>query len=159
MPINFIPTLPTMSSLSLFPHLFHTPPPLPFIRHPHSPRNLPESIIHLPFPSYSFHTLEHPFPQLKLLSSFSMASNRRVTLILFISLLLIAPSLQARKLWSEPKVKVSPLEAGFVLDALPKGTSPPSSPSNGDHKTVNPGTSKGDTQRLLGSVPSPGIGH
>lgn len=121
--------------------------------------NLPESITHISLPCYSFPTL-NTSPQTKLLSSFSMAShNKTVTLVLFISLLFLAPSLQARKLRSEAEVKVPYLEAGLLLSSLPKGSVPPSSPSKGGHETVTAGTSKGNIQRLLGSVPSPGVGH
>ncbi|KAA8526749.1 hypothetical protein F0562_009022 [Nyssa sinensis] len=65
---------------------------------------------------------------------------------------------EARKLMSMEKGKVPSLEDNLVLSALPKGTTPPSPNAkglNGRLFTLH----LGHIDRLLQSVPSPGIGH
>ncbi|KAL9455876.1 hypothetical protein AB3S75_005162 [Citrus x aurantiifolia] len=79
------------------------------------------------------------------------------------------PSLEARKLLNTEKIdssskKVSSLFANLVLSALPKGRVPASSPSRKthgatlDHEKLFTRHLVG-IDRILQSVPSPGIGH
>ncbi|KAF8391206.1 hypothetical protein HHK36_023508 [Tetracentron sinense] len=71
----------------------------------------------------------------------------------------------ARKLLSteKKKMKIPSLEESLVLSALPKATIPPSSPSKKGHvMLVNEKLfilHLAGTDRILRSVPSPGVGH
>ncbi|KAH7848094.1 hypothetical protein Vadar_033747 [Vaccinium darrowii] len=90
-----------------------------------------------------------------LLRTFSLA---------FIVLLICykTPSLEARKLSSKEE-GVRSMEDSLILSALPKGTTPPSSPSDKGHAmAINERLSASPiahADRFLKSVPSPGIGH
>lgn len=84
--------------------------------------------------------------------------------LLFITLLVcFVPILEARKLRSMQKKEVPSLESTLILNALPKGPSPPSSPSDKGHAMLmNPKLFEihlARIDRLLQSVPSPGAGH
>ncbi|KAF8413711.1 hypothetical protein HHK36_001703 [Tetracentron sinense] len=74
------------------------------------------------------------------------------------------PTLEARKLLSmETKKKALSLEDSLFLSALPKGTIPPSSPSKKGHAMIINeklfALPLASIDRILRSVPSPGIGH
>ena len=76
------------------------------------------------------------------------------------------PSLDARKLLETKEEKKSipaALEASLVLSALPKGTVPPSGPSKKGHDMVVDekliARHLAAVDRILRSVPSPGVGH
>ncbi|KAJ4703699.1 putative B-cell lymphoma 6 protein [Melia azedarach] len=86
-----------------------------------------------------------------------------VFLVLFAS---VVPSLEARKLLinTESKnVKVPSLFKSLVLSALPKGKVPASAPSKKTHATLDNeqlfARHLAGIDRILRSVPSPGIGH
>ncbi|RWW19974.1 hypothetical protein GW17_00015941 [Ensete ventricosum] len=104
-------------------------------------------------PGSALGTASHPrtFPPME----YSHGKGVALFFILFIS---FAPSLRARKLLGEAEERViRPMEAGLVLNILPRGSTPPSSPSKGGNGVG--GTARINTERMLGSVPSPGIGH
>ena len=83
-------------------------------------------------------------------------SHNKGVALFFILFISFAPSLRARKLLGEAEETVRPMEAGLVLNILPRGSTPPSAPSQGGNGA---GTARINTERVLGSVPSPGIGH
>ncbi|KAK9088705.1 hypothetical protein Scep_027787 [Stephania cephalantha] len=77
------------------------------------------------------------------------------------------PSTEARKLLrsiGENKVMTVPaLEDSLVLSALPKSTTPPSAPSKKGHLVIIDeklfAMHLATIDRILRSVPSPGVGH
>ncbi|KAF8409100.1 hypothetical protein HHK36_005173 [Tetracentron sinense] len=86
-----------------------------------------------------------------------------ISMVVFVCFL---PSLEARKLLISEEInkkKIPSLENTLVLSALPKGTTNPSSPSKKGHSMIL--NEKHFTlhlakfDRILQSVPSPGIGH
>ncbi|KAK9085769.1 hypothetical protein Sjap_026180 [Stephania japonica] len=91
--------------------------------------------------------------------------------VLYFSVLLgcfVPSTTEARKLLrsiEEKKVMltVPALEDSLVLSALPKGTSPPSAPSKKGHSVVIDeklfAMHFASIDRILRSVPSPGVGH
>ncbi|KAJ9690744.1 hypothetical protein PVL29_013081 [Vitis rotundifolia] len=97
-----------------------------------------------------------------------MASHKALLLILFVVFSSFLPSLDARKLLdmeedSHNKKSIPALEASLVLTALPKGTVPASSPSKKGHDMVVDekliARHLAVVDRILRSVPSPGVGH
>ena len=94
-------------------------------------------------------------------------SSSSVPLIFILVLVLSISSLDARKLLSmEKKGGVSSMEESLILPSLPKGSTPPSSPSDKGYAMVNINGRlfsihlPSIKDRMLGeSVPSPGIGH
>lgn len=77
----------------------------------------------------------------------------------------VVPSLEARKLLDKEKIndKFPSLFKSLVLSALPKGTVPSSSPSKRTHATLDDEKlftrHLASIDRILRSVPSPGVGH
>ncbi|WOL02069.1 hypothetical protein Cni_G10788 [Canna indica] len=90
-----------------------------------------------------------------------MESYSKAVTLLFILFISSAPSLHARKLLGEEKNKAGPaLEAaGLVFNMLPRGSVPPSAPGKGGNGVGTAAVHGYSTERMLGSVPSPGIGH
>ena len=97
-----------------------------------------------------------------------MASHKALLLILFVVFSSFLPSLDARKLLdmeedSHNKKSIPALEASLVLTALPKGTVPASAPSKKGHAMVVDekliARHLAVVDRILRSVPSPGVGH
>ncbi|CAI9784265.1 unnamed protein product [Fraxinus pennsylvanica] len=89
-----------------------------------------------------------------------MARYARFSLILIVVLICFTQSLEARKFLED---KISTLEESSVMSALPKGTIPPSSPSERGNVVANGGklfgVQPGHVDRSLVSIPSPGIGN
>ncbi|CAH1448584.1 unnamed protein product [Lactuca virosa] len=85
----------------------------------------------------------------------------RTCLALFIILVLFTSSSNGRKLLNTREA--SPVEMSLYLTALPKGTVPASTPSKKGHASTT--DEKLITRhliaidRILRSVPSPGVGH
>ncbi|KAJ0017919.1 hypothetical protein Pint_10345 [Pistacia integerrima] len=79
--------------------------------------------------------------------------------------LVVVPSLEARMLLNKEKSndKVPSLFKSLFLSALPKGTVPSSTPSKRTHATLDDeklfARHLASIDRILRSVPSPGIGH
>uniref|UniRef100_A0A7N0RGL9 Uncharacterized protein n=1 Tax=Kalanchoe fedtschenkoi TaxID=63787 RepID=A0A7N0RGL9_KALFE len=65
-------------------------------------------------------------------------------------------SVMSRKLSVGASGRPASLADSMILNVLPKGATPPSTPSRKSHATTN---SKRLFARHLGSVPSPGVGH
>ncbi|XP_068655779.1 precursor of CEP14-like [Aristolochia californica] len=92
-----------------------------------------------------------------------MASCKLLALILIL-VCCFAPCLHARKLLSEEITKNVPsLDAGLFLSVLPKGNVPPSAPSKKGHAVIDEQKLLtmhfAKIDRILKSVPSPGMGH
>ncbi|CAA7402386.1 unnamed protein product [Spirodela intermedia] len=83
--------------------------------------------------------------------------------VILVFLLFSANSTQARKLLGSPRGDFSSLEGAKVFSALLRASVPPSSPSHGGNVVVVGGRLLADrtssVDRMLGSVPSPGVGH
>ncbi|RWW55633.1 hypothetical protein BHE74_00037727 [Ensete ventricosum] len=134
--INFRPiSFPPCVSVS------HSCPPPSNIWSPRLPAlPLVQPAIHVRSPPWSTHTAKESH-----FSSSSSSPLRR---------LYVPGSSSSRR--REERV-IRPMEAGLVLNILPRGSTPPSSPSKGGNGVG--GTARINTERMLGSVPSPGIGH
>ncbi|KAK6932730.1 hypothetical protein RJ641_002354 [Dillenia turbinata] len=93
-----------------------------------------------------------------------MACSRTLLLVLFILSVSLVSSAEARKLLSneeyKSKTKYATLDKNLVLNALPKGTVPPSAPSKKGQSTINNeklfARHLAAVDRILRSVPSPG---
>lgn len=89
----------------------------------------------------------------------------RLLILVLIFICFSVQSSEARKLLkSENKEVGSSLEESLALSALPKGSVPPSTPSNKGHATVLVNEKHftavpAQVERNSQSVPSPGIGH
>ncbi|GLU18054.1 hypothetical protein SLE2022_343760 [Rubroshorea leprosula] len=83
-----------------------------------------------------------------------------ILIIIFLFALIVhVPSSEARKIkvLSMERIRgVSFLKDGLVQCDLPKGTTPPSGPSHSGRHAMATGER---IDRILGSVPSPGVGH
>ncbi|KAI8010625.1 Precursor of CEP14 [Camellia lanceoleosa] len=94
-----------------------------------------------------------------------MAFLSKLSLVFFLLICCAcAPSLEARKLLTMENKKVPSLEDSLLLSALPTGTiPPPSSPGGKGHSMVINGRvfvlPLPHLDRVLQSVPSPGVGH
>lgn len=94
-----------------------------------------------------------------------MACHNAVLLALMVLLACHAILMESRKVMKMEGKKMASLEARLIMNALPKGNIPPSSPSdkghdNGDNAGhgVSP-SSPNHVDRNLQSTPSPAIGN
>lgn len=88
----------------------------------------------------------------------------RVSVVLFMLLVIFVSSTQGRKLLNlNENVKVPSTTDSLYLSALPKGTVPSSTPSKKGHaETIDEkliARHLAAIDRILRSVPSPGVGH
>ena len=88
----------------------------------------------------------------------------RVSVVFFMLLVIFVSSTQGRKLLNlNENVKVPSTTDSLYLSALPKGTVPSSTPSNKGHaETIDEkliARHLAAIDRILRSVPSPGVGH
>lgn len=97
-----------------------------------------------------------------------MASCKALLLIFFVVFSSLSPCLDARRLLTmeedrRGKKSIPALQASLVLSSLPKGTVPASAPSKKGHDTVVDekliARHLSAIDRILRSVPSPGVGH
>lgn len=92
-----------------------------------------------------------------------MARGSMVSVTLIVVLVCYAPPVEARKLlkiMEEKTIDRSSREAASViLNSLPKGSVPPSSPSKKGHANKVVAGQQFAGYNVDGSVPSPGIGH
>ncbi|RWV99358.1 hypothetical protein GW17_00037737 [Ensete ventricosum] len=92
--------------------------------------------------------------------TFSMSSyNSGVTFLLILFLSVVPPSLRAKKLLGEGERKVTSSAVGLALNIRPRGITPPPYPRNVGNGATAAGSGSSNRERMLGSVPSPGIGH
>lgn len=92
--------------------------------------------------------------------------NLEIFFVFLIILASVVSSTQGRKLFNakyNTAKKTPSLDESLYLNILPKGTVPPSTPSNKGHSVpIDEKLVKrhlGVVDRILGSVPSPGVGH
>ena len=95
------------------------------------------------------------------------SSSPSVPLTFILVLVLSVSALDARKLLSmEKEGRVSSMVQSLILASLPKGSTPPSSPSDKGHAAININgrlfhilIPRIEDRMLEESVPSPGVGH